>query len=177
MKIEIKLSTTIPAEDEKGMMNFDALKFRQISEKAETRISGSDVHKGRVHGWNLFPFGIHHFLGLQNTSTADWHGEEEKSKRSWSKGSSDIKEIKGAMAREEEARGGFEKLHDSLVGAQEMRRQAGREGGIKRGIGDEEGKKLCQFLRLRPTNVSNPLSIETIFPEPIYIYIYIGYVK
>lgn len=72
---------------------------------------------------------------------------------------------------------GFRKVARFSVGAQEMRRQAGREGGIKRGIGDEEGKKLCQFLRLRPTNVSNPLSIETIFPEPIYIYIYIGYVK
>lgn len=152
-------------------MNFDALKFRQISEEAETRISGSDVHKGRVHGWNLFPFGIHHFLRLQNTSTADWHGEEEKSKRSWSKGSSDIKEIKGAMAREEEARGGFEKLHDSLS---VLRRWGGREGG-------RDKTRDWGWRGKEALSISSPTSYERFEPSlhrdhisrtNIYIYIY-----
>lgn len=57
------------------------------------------------------------------------------------------------MAREEEARG-VSKLSRLCSGDEEG-------GGIKRGIGDEEGKKLCQFLR--------PLSIQTIFPGPIHI--------
>lgn len=71
------------------------------------------------------------------------------------------------MAREEEL-AGFRKV------PRFCRCSGDEEGGIKRGIGDEEGKKLCQFLRLR---TFRPLSIENIFPGPIYIYIYLGYVS
>lgn len=65
------------------------------------------------------------------------------------------------MAREEEF-AGFRKV------PRFCRCSGDEEGGIKRGIGDEEGKKLCQFLRLR---TFRPLSIENIFPGPIYTYI------